>query len=753
MMERLDGRIADAIAKGDHDDPFGVLGPHGLPDGRLLIRAFLPDAESVAVLDAASGKEAGTLAATHPAGLFEGVLDNRAADFRYRLRVGYGGESVDIEDPYRFPALLGELDIHLLGEGNHLKLYTIMGAHPRRIDGVDGAAFAVWAPSARRVSVTGSFNQWDGRRHVMRKHHDIGVWEIFIPGLGEGEVYKFEIKDRFGNILPLKADPFARRCEHPPATASVIEGETTYAWKDAEWMKRRAETARHNRPVSIYEVHLGSWRRVPEDDNRVLTYHELADELVPYVRDLGFTHIELLPITEHPFDGSWGYQPIGLYAPTSRFGSPDDFRHFVDACHAAGIGVILDWVPGHFPTDTHGLEYFDGTHLYEHADPRQGRHMDWGTLIYNFGRREVTNFLHANALFWVNEYHLDGLRVDAVASMLYLDYSRNEGEWVPNKHGGRENLEAIDFLRRLNELVYAEGQGAFTMAEESTAWPMVSRPTYLGGLGFGYKWNMGWMHDTLSYISKDPVHRRYHHNDMTFGMLYAFTENYILPLSHDEVVHGKGSLLGRMPGDRWQRFASLRSYFGFMWTYPGKKLLFMGGEFAQEREWAFAESLDWHLLDDPLHAGVRLLIADLNGIYRRMAPLFEKDCEPDGFRWVECHDVDQSVFSYLRHAEDGRAVLVVSNFTPVPREGYRLGVPVVGEWVEALNTDDARYGGSGVLNHGPRAAEGVAWHDLPNSLVLSLPPLGTLVMETVAPPVAATTDAESAEDAPEPPAG
>ncbi|WP_046023365.1 1,4-alpha-glucan branching protein GlgB [Magnetospira sp. QH-2] len=739
MMGSLDSKTATALASGSHGDPFAFLGPHEIGDGHVIIRTFQADASEVMVVDSDTGKDLAPLHRIHPNGLFEGELSDSKEDLSYRLRVTFGKDTVVIEDPYRFGSLLGELDSHLIGEGNHLEAYKVMGAHLHKVDGVSGVCFAVWAPNARRVSIVGPFNQWDGRCHAMRKHHGIGVWELFVPGLGEGEIYKYEIKDRFGNILPLKSDPYAFRCEHPPATASIVEKTGTYKWADKAWMKSRQATTLVDQPISIYEVHLGSWRRVPDEDNRSLTYKELSDQLVSYVKDLGFTHIELLPITEHPFDGSWGYQPIGLFAPTSRFGTPDEFRYFVDRCHKEGIGVILDWVPGHFPTDTHGLEYFDGTHLYEHADPRQGRHMDWGTLIYNFDRKEVANFLLVNALFWINEYHLDGLRVDAVASMLYLDYSRKEGEWIPNEHGGRENLGAIAFLRRLNELVYERGQGAFTLAEESTAWPMVSRPTYLGGLGFGYKWNMGWMHDTLLYMSKDPVHRRYHHNDMTFGMLYAYSENYVLPLSHDEVVHGKGSLLGRMPGDTWQRFAGLRAYFGFMWVYPGKKLLFMGGEFGQEREWAYAESLDWHLLENPLHKGMQTLIADLNKVYREHPSLPQQDCEPEGFRWVENHDVDQSVFAYLRYGKDGSVMLVINSFTPVVRQGYRLGVPVPGAWVECVNTDKSEYGGSGVMNEGDLWTEDLAWHDQPYSLNITIPPLATV---TFVPKPASASDAK-----------
>ena len=645
---------------------------------------------------------------------------------------------MEVEDPYRFGHVLGELDIHLLAEGTHLRAYERLGAHPREMDGVAGVAFAVWAPNARRVAVVGDFCEWDGRRLPMRKRVEAGVWEIFVPGARVGQRYKYEIKGPHGEMLPLKADPLAFQAEMRPATASVVHGLTGYDWRDQDWMSRRAETSSREAPISIYEVHLGSWARVPEEGDRYLTYDELADRLIPYVTEMGFTHIELLPITEHPFDGSWGYQPIGLYAPTSRHGSPDDFKRFVDRCHQAGIGVLLDWVPAHFPTDPHGLGWFDGTHLYEHADPRQGFHLDWNTLIYNLGRREVSNFLLSNALFWLDQYRLDGLRVDAVASMLYLDYSRKEGEWVPNRFGGRENLESIAFLKRMNELAYGSHQGVMTVAEESTAWPAVSKPTYLGGLGFGYKWNMGWMHDTLNFMSKEPIHRRYHHHNMTFGLIYQFTENFVLPLSHDEVVHGKGSLINKMPGDDWQKFANLRAYFGFMFGHPGKKLLFMGGEFAQWREWSHDRSLDWHLLDQPMNRGVRDLMRDLNHAYRDLKPLHEFDCDPAGFEWIEGNDSENSVFAFLRKGRDPEHVVVVlSNFTPIPRPGYRVGVPLPGDYAVVIDTDAARYGGSGFGTAGKGGgeegnrltAEDVSWHGRPYSLDLTLPPLATLILE------------------------
>jgi 1,4-alpha-glucan branching enzyme len=726
----VDPAAIQALVRGDHGDPFGVLGPHSDGAGGLVVRTFQPHAERVWLIDTESGRSAGEMSREHAEGLFVGTVPDRKAPFAYRLRLQVGGgNTVEIDDPYRFPPILGEMDSYLIAEGNHLRLYDKLGAHPMELEGVAGVAFLVWAPNASRVSMVGSFNSWDGRRHPMRKRVECGVWELFIPGLDRGEVYKYEIKGAGGELLPLKADPVAFAAEHPPRTASVVHGLGEPAWSDQEWMTSRAAAAARNAPISIYECHLGSWMRVPEHGNRYLTYDELADRLVPYVAEMGFTHLELLPVSEYPFDGSWGYQPIGLFAPTSRHGDPAAFARFVDRCHANGIGLVLDWVPGHFPTDPHGLGYFDGTHLYEHADPRLGYHLDWNTLIYNYGRREVANFLLANALFWLRHYHIDGLRVDAVASMLYLDYSRQPGQWLPNQYGGNENLDAIAFLRRLNELAYGEAAGAMTVAEESTAWPSVSLPTYLGGLGFGYKWNMGWMHDTLSYISQDPVYRKYHHHQLTFGLIYAFSENFVLPLSHDEVVHGKGSLLGKMPGDRWQKFANLRAYFGFMFGHPGKKLLFMGGELAQEREWNHDASLDWHLLDDPMHRGVQTLVRDLNRLYRELPALHERDAEPEGFEWLELHDSEQSVLVFMRRAAEAPDVVVACNFTPVPRYGYRVGVPLPGYYRERINTDAALYGGGNIGNSGGVMAEDVGSHGRPHSLSLTLPPLGTVILE------------------------
>jgi len=715
----------EAVVRGEHGDPFAILGLHHSRYG-ASVRAFLPGASAVSVIDPKNG-DVFALERLHRAGFFGAELpDTFQKD--YRFRVTYDGKTVDVDDPYRFGPILGELDLHLFGEGNHLRLYEKMGAHAITHEGVDGISFAVWAPNASRISVVGPFNDWDGRRHVMRKRMEAGIWEIFVPGLGIGELYKYELLGPRKELLPLKADPFAFQQERPPATASVAHGLPRRPTPIGSWQAAREQLQKFDAPITIYEVHLGSWMRGP--DNRFLTYTELAERLIPYVRDMGFTHIELMPVSEFPFDGSWGYQPIGLYAPTSRFGTPEEFASFVSQCHEAGIGVLVDWVSAHFPTDVHGLGRFDGTALYEHEDPRLGFHKDWNTLIYNYGRREVLNFLLANALFWLERFGIDGLRVDAVASMLYLDYSREPGEWVPNKYGGNENLEAIAFIKRLNELVFSERPGTTTIAEESTAWPGVSRPTYLGGLGFGFKWNMGWMHDTLSYMQEDPIHRRYHHDKLTFGLLYAFSENFVLPLSHDEVVHGKGSLIGKMPGDRWRKFANLRAYYGFMWGHPGKKLLFMGGEFAQDSEWNHDHSLDWHLLDDAMHCGVQALVRDLNQLYRTTPALHVYDAESRGFQWVDASDNEASVISFLRWGREGDApVLVVCNFTPVPREKYRIGVPRGGRWVERINTDSKDYGGSGMGNMGAIEADDIACHGRRHSLNLTLPPLGTLILE------------------------
>jgi 1,4-alpha-glucan branching enzyme len=708
-----------------HSDPFAVLGMHRGGKG-VVVRAFLPQADRALVLDS-RGRVVLALESVDPSGLFEGSIARRRP-FRYRLRIrARDGATYEMEDPYRFGPVLGEVDTYLIAEGTHRGLHERLGAHLTTIDGVDGVAFAVWAPNARRVAVVGDFNEWDGRRHPMRFRVESGAWEIFLPHVSLGALYKFEIQAQDGTTLPLKADPLAFSMQRPPETASVVALAGGAEWTDSGWIARREDRNARSAPISIYEVHLGSWRR--RAGERYLTYGELAEELIPYAVEMGFTHIELLPVAEHPFDGSWGYQTLGLFAPTSRFGSPQDFAAFVDRAHAAGLGVIVDWVPGHFPTDAHGLAWFDGTHLYEHADPRQGFQPDWHTLVYNFGRREVQNFLINNALFWLHFYHIDALRVDAVASMLYLDFSREPDEWVPNEFGGNENLAAVAFLRRANELAFAEQPGVSTFAEESSTWPKVSAPTSVGGLGFGYKWNMGWMHDTLDYMREDPIFRKHHHGKITFGLVYAWDENFVLPLSHDEVVHLKRSLIGKMPGDEWQRFANLRAYYGFMWTHPGKKLLFMGGEFAQEHEWDHNHSLEWHLLDRPRHAGMQSLVRDLNALYRGTRALHERDCEPGGFEWIDADNADQSVFSYVRRGlADGDHVVVVVNFTPVVHEGFRLGVPAPGDYEEVLNTDASRYGGSGVLNEGRFHPQAVAATGRTHSVLLTLPPLATIVL-------------------------
>ncbi|MGH7046592.1 MAG: 1,4-alpha-glucan branching protein GlgB [Stellaceae bacterium] len=718
----------EALADAVQGDPFAVLGMHRFGSG-LCVRAMLPAARHLAIVDSASGRVAAEAKQIHPAGVFVAELPDRQEPFRYRLRVSGGGVVHEFDDIYRFSPVLGELDLHLLGEGNHLSSYRKLGAHPIEHDGVEGVAFAVWAPNARAVSVVGDFNSWDGRRMPMRHRGASGYWELFVPGLRPGHLYKYQLHGPDGELLPLKADPYAERAERPPGTASIIAHPSRHVWQDGRWMAERWQRSDREAPIAVYEVHLGSWRRNLAEGGRYLSYRELAAQLVPYVVELGFTHLEIMPIMEYPFDGSWGYQPVSMFAPTGRYGAPDELRGFVETCHQAGIGVLLDWVPGHFPSDAHGLGRFDGTALYEHADPRQGVHRDWNTLIYNYGRREVANFLLASALYWLREFHIDGIRVDAVASMLYLDYSRSPGEWIPNAFGGRENLEAIAFLRRMNELVFGDASGATSVAEESTAWPMVSRPTYVGGLGFGYKWNMGWMHDTLGYMATDPVYRKYRHNDLSFGLLYAYHENFILPLSHDEVVHGKGSLIGKMTGDRWQRFANLRAYYAFMWTHPGKKLLFMGSEFAQEREWNHDIGLDWQLLGEPLHEGVRRLVRDLNQLYRAVPSLHLLDCDPDGFSWIDLANSAESVIAYQRRGHDPRDFsVVVCNFTPVPREDYWIGVPLPGRYRERINTDALDYGGSGVGNAGEVHSEPRSLHGQQNAIRLRLPPLAVLIL-------------------------
>ena len=728
----IDPSAAQALAVGLVADPFALLGPHatGLAsapggDRATVLRAFVPPAEAVEAIDA-SGEVLAQLSAVQTPGLFCGRIPTGIA---YRLRIHWpGGRIQETEDPYGFGLLLGDLDLYLFAEGTHLGLGRCLGAQAMEIDGIAGVRFAVWAPNAQRVSVVGDFNAWDGRRHLMRKRIEAGIWELFIPRLPAGMPYKYEIVGPQG-LLPLKADPVALEVEEPPRTASVIADPRPFTWTDADWMLARAGLDPQRLPISIYEVHLGSWRRVAEEGWRGLRWTELGDQLIPYATGLGFTHIELLPIMGHPFGGSWGYQVLSPFAPHAPYGTPAQFARFVDRCHNAGLGVILDWVPGHFPTDAHGLAAFDGTALYEHGDPREGFHPEWNTALYNLGRREVHAFLLSSALHWLERYHVDGLRVDAVASLLYRDYGRREGEWIPNRFGGRENIEAVDFLRHLNDAVAERHPGVMVIAEESTAWPGVTQPTQYGGLGFTFKWNMGWMHDTLRYLSHDPLYRSYDHHDMTFGLLYAFFEHFVLPLSHDEVVHGKGSLIGRMPGDTWQRFANLRAYFGFMWTQPGKKLLFMGGELGQDWEWNHEGEIDWAALEHPLHRGVQRLIADLNHLYAREPALHALDSDGSAFRWLVVDDYSNSVFAYCRNGGPGTAVIVaVSNFTPVPRLSYRFGVPRGGVWREILNTDADLYGGSNLGNGGWANANGPGSHGLPFSLELTLPPLATVIL-------------------------
>ncbi len=732
-MKFITAKDAKSIEAGTNSEVFSILGLHQW-QGKPILRAYIPDADGIDVVELNSDKKIMSLTAVAQTnGLFAGYLDLPKQGFAYRLRISKGDHVWISDDPYRFDPVLGELDKYLIGEGSHRQLWDVLGANVMSHQGVEGTQFALWAPNARRVSLVGDFNGWDGRRHVMRASGNTGVWEIFIPGIGEGETYKFELLDGEGILLPQKADPFGFGSEHPPKTASVVRRLKGYKWSDDAWMKRRGKLHKIDQPISIYEVHLSSWKRVGLENNRPLSYLEHASQLVDYVKDLGFTHIELMPISEFPFDGSWGYQPIGLFAPSVRYGTLAEFRAFVEACHRAELGLLIDWVPGHFPEDPHGLGRFDGTPLYEHGDRKEGFHPDWNTLVYNYGRREVSNYLSSNALYWLQEHHVDGLRVDAVASMLYRDYSRKEGEWIPNKHGGRENLEAIDFLKTVNEICYGEVAGIMTMAEESTAFEGVSRPTDQGGLGFGFKWNMGWMNDTLDYMKEDPVHRKFHHQKMTFGLHYGFSENFVLPLSHDEVVHGKDSLLNKMPGSKYEKFANLRAYYGFMWGHPGKKLLFMGAEIGQEREWNHDSSLDWHLLDSDapdhqLHRGIQSLIRDLNHLYTSNPALYQRDCEPSGFEWVEENSVEESVFAWIRYgANDTPPVLVVSNMTPVERSDRRIGVPAAGRWVELLNTDAKEYGGGGRGNLGFVDSQKIASSGRANSLALTLPPLSTLI--------------------------
>ncbi|MFT7559947.1 MAG: 1,4-alpha-glucan branching enzyme [Flavobacteriales bacterium] len=728
MKTTLSENIINQIINSDCDDIFKYLGRH--KDGEsIVVRSFMPEASAVSIVSYDGLDVLGEGVRLNNAGLFEARLDKTSPD-KYLLKVSYSDSTVLVEDVYRFPTLLNADDIYLFNEGTNERAYEFLGAHLRTVDGVDGCCFAVWAPNAKRVSVVGNFNFWDGRRHVMRKHIPGGVWEIFIPGITTGDLYKFELKDSAGNLLPHKADPFGFYAQLPPEQASVVEDHSNYEWKDDVWQQKKHRWTKTDSATTIYEVHLGSWKRVPDQGNRFLSYRELADDLIPYVKEMGFTHLQLMPISEFPFDGSWGYQPVGLFASTSRFGSINDLKFFVDKCHEAEIAVLVDWVPGHFPTDAHGLGRFDGTPLYEHADSRQGFHPDWKTYIYNYGRKEVSNFLMANAHFWLDKFHIDGLRVDAVASMLYLDYSREDGDWIANAHGGRENLDAIDFLKLTNERVYKNYPDSMMVAEESTAWPGVSKPIFSGGLGFGFKWNMGWMNDSLAYMTKDSIHRKYHHNNMTFSLLYAFSENFILPLSHDEVVHGKGSILAKMPGDSWQQFANLRAYYAYMWMHPGKKLLFMGCEFGQGPEWDHENSLCWHQLEAPEHAGVQSLIKDLNKLYTSKPALYNADCDAGGFEWVDADDRHNSIFAFYRYDKTReQSVLIVCNMTPILRHHYRIGVNSPGIYRELLNSDAEIYAGSNQGNAGILHAEDVASHGKHYSLSLTIPPLATVVFE------------------------
>jgi len=711
----------ESVLAARHPNVFAFLGAHDIGGGKQVVRILHPYAREVNVI---VGQERVASGKLHKDGFFESVTPSGT----YELEITtHEGETTRLSDPYSFGVLLGDQDMYYFREGTHQRLWEMMGAKLKTVHGVSGCQFSVWAPNAQRVSVVGDWNRWDGRMHVMRNRIEAGIWEIFIPGITELMHYKFELVDKHGN-LTLKSDPYATFAQHGTQTSSLVFDLDRYRWDDNEWIQKRAQHDLYHTPMSVYEVHFGSWKRKAEQGNRWLSYLELADDLIPYVKSLGFTHIEIMGIAEHPFDGSWGYQVTGYFAPTSRFGNPDEFRQFVDRCHQAGLGVILDWVPGHFPKDSHGLAKFDGTALYEHEDPRLGEHMDWGTLIFNYGRHEVKNFLISNALYWLDQFHIDGLRVDAVASMLYLDYSREAGQWVPNHLGGRENLEAIAFMRELNTLCYAKHPGTTVIAEESTAWPGVSKPVSTGGLGFGFKWNMGWMNDSLRYMAHEPVHRKYHHGEATFSMIYAFDENFILVLSHDEVVHGKGSLINKMPGDRWQKFANLRMFFSWMWTHPGKKLLFMGGEFGQWNEWRHDSSLDWHLFLGEEHSGLQQLIKDLNHLYTSRPALHVKDHQPGGFHWLDANDADNSLFVYSRSAPDGDQVTVLVNATPVVRKDYRVGVPEGGTYRELLNSDSASYAGSGVSAGAGFQAQQIPWQGQPWSIVVDIPPLATLVV-------------------------
>ncbi len=732
MKNLLPDHIVHEIITKGFNDSFGVMGMHQGEDGKLFIRAFHPDAKEIEIFSVRPKKSIGTMKKLHNAGLFQINLTEKDF-FKYSLKVKLeNGKSYETRDPYSFMPVISEEDLYLYNEGNNFYIYEKLGSHLITHDGVEGVCFAVWAPSAQRVSVVGSFNNWDGRRHSMRLRGSSGIWEIFIPGVKAGDMYKYEIVGAYGQVLPLKSDPFAFYAEKKPATSSIVYDPSKYKWKNKNWEQTRKKLNALDAPVSIYEVHLGSWRRNSAEGMRYLTYKEMEKELVPYVKEMGFTHVEFMPISEHPFDGSWGYQTLGLYAPTSRFGTPDDFKSLVDKFHSEGIAVIIDWVPGHFPKDAYGLSFFDGTHLYDHADPRKGEHKTWGTRIYNFGRNEVRNFLLANALFWLREYQIDGIRVDAVASMIYLDYDREDGQWIANQYGGNENLEATYLLRRMNELVYAEDVGFATYAEESTSFPMVSRPTYLGGLGFSYKWNMGWMHDTLKYMSKEPIYREHHQHDMTFGLIYAFSENFVLPLSHDEVVHGKKSLIDKMPGDTWQKFANLRAYFTFMYTHPGKKLLFMGGEFAHDYEWYEEDSLRWHLLDDNFHKGIQTTIKDLNKLYSSTKALSDFDFEQEGFEWIDYQDAQQSVMTYIRRGKKPEDYVVVAcNFTPNPRDLYPIGVPEQTEFKQIFNSDAKKYGGSGYCDKEEVASWCENYNGRDFMMRVTLPPLSTVIFKPV----------------------
>jgi 1,4-alpha-glucan branching enzyme len=723
VTERNIDTIAAALLEGRLNDPFAVLGVHGDGDERV-VRTFQPGAQSVALAAREDGRELARLE-EQAGGLFAGRLPGNTP---YLLRITWPDGTVqETEDPYAFGPVLGDLDLHLFSEGRHWDLARVFGAQPRTVEGVDGVSFVVWAPNARRVSLIGDFNSWDGRRHPMRLHHGAGVWELFVPRLGAGTSYKYEVLGADGSLVQ-KADPIARQTEQPPATCSVVAAQPEFRWTDDDWMTERGARQRPDAPMSIYEVHAASWLRPDGDAAGTLDWKGMAERLIPYAVEMGFTHIELLPIMEHPFGGSWGYQPLSQFAPSARFGSPEDFARFVDGCHRSGIGVILDWVPAHFPTDPHGLAHFDGTHLYEHADPREGFHQDWNTLIYNLGRREVAGFLLASALWWLETFHIDGLRVDAVASMLYRDYSRNAGEWVPNVHGGRENLESVDFLKRMNAVVAERCPGAITLAEESTAWPGVTAPLSEGGLGFTYKWNMGWMHDTLQYVQRDPMYRSWHHGELTFGLVYAWSEKFVLPISHDEVVHGKGSLIGKMPGDTWRKFATLRAYYSFMWTHPGKKLLFMGCEIAQEREWNHDAQVAWDLLDRPEHAAVQRLVRDLNHLYAAEPALHASDADPSGFEWIVGDDARGSVFVYARYGGDGAPCVVCLNMSPEPRHGYTIGLPRAGAWKEIFNSDAGVYGGGNIGNGGVINTLKTSAHGQPASADIVLPPLGAVIL-------------------------